>query len=121
MSKHPIVHVELSAKDRKQTASFYESVFGWEMQHIDEMNYTTFGTGEGEVGGGLNPVSENYPQGTVVLYIGTEDIDATLKAVEAQGGQTLTPKTEIPGFGWSAHFRDPAGNMVGLYTGMEQS
>lgn len=120
MSKHPIVHVEFSAEDRKKSASFYQTVFGWEMQHMDEMNYTTFSTGEGELGGGLNPVSEDYPAGTVVNYIGTEDIEATLAEVEANGGKTVMPKMEIPGFGWSALFQDPGGNLVGLYTGMEQ-
>jgi predicted enzyme related to lactoylglutathione lyase len=47
MSDHKIVHIELSAKDRKALSKFYAEVFGWEMKHIDEMNYTTFKAGDG--------------------------------------------------------------------------
>ena len=81
------------------------------------MNYATFESGEG-VGGGLNPVQETYPAGTTAVYIGTDDIDATLEKIEANGGKTLVPKSEIPDMGWYAFFSDPTGNMIGLYTDM---
>lgn len=73
------------------------------------------------MGGGLNPVSENNPAGTVSVYIGTDDIEATLAKIEANGGKTLMPKSEIPQTGWFAFFQDPSGNNVALYTAMEQS
>jgi predicted enzyme related to lactoylglutathione lyase len=118
MSKHPIVHVEISAEDRKALANFYSTVFGWNMQHIDEMSYTTFSTGEGEVGGGLNPVTDENPVGTVLVYIGTDDIEASLAEIEAHGGQLVAPKMEIPNMGWFAVFKDPAGNTMALYKDM---
>ena len=74
--------------------------------------------GGDELGGGLNPVSEQNPAGSVVVYIGTDDIAASLADVESNGGHAVMPKTEIPGFGWFGMFTDPTGNMVGLYTGM---
>jgi predicted enzyme related to lactoylglutathione lyase len=76
------------------------------------MNYTTFDA-EG-VGGGFNPVQENNPAGTVLVYIQTDDIEATLAKVEAHGGKTVMPKYEIPTVGWMAIFRDPTGNNVAL-------
>lgn len=118
MSKHPIVHVEISASDRKATADFYSTVFGWEMRHIDEMDYTTFATGENEVGGGLNPVTDENPVGTILVYIGTDDIEASLADIEANGGQLVAPKMEIPNMGWFAVFKDPAGNTMALYKDM---
>lgn len=122
MSKHPIVHVEISSKDRRESADFYSKVFGWEMQHIDDMSYTTFTSGgEGEVGGGLNPVTDENPAGTVTVYIGTDDIEATLADIEANGGQTIMPKTEIPNMGWFAFFKDPTGNTLALYKDMGMS
>lgn len=114
----PIVHVEISAEDRQESADFYAKIFGWEMQHHDEMNYTTFSTGQENMGGGLNPVSDDIPAGTVVVYIGSEDIEADLEKIEAHGGQTLVPKTEIPQMGWFAWFKDPSGNTLALYTNM---
>jgi predicted enzyme related to lactoylglutathione lyase len=54
----------------------------------------------------------------VVIYIDTDDIDEMLGRIEAAGGKTLLPKTEIPGMGWFAFFADPTGNRIGLYTTM---
>ena len=117
MSKHPIVHIEFSAKDREEAGKFYSEAFGWQVQQIPDMNYATYETGEG-VGGGLNPVSDEYPAGTVAVYIGTDDIEASLKKVEELGGKTVVPKMEVPGMGWMAFFNDPTGNMVGLWKDM---
>jgi predicted enzyme related to lactoylglutathione lyase len=114
MKGHSIVHVELSARDRKALGQFYSQVFGWELQHMDEMNYTTFTAGDG-VGGGFNPITAENPAGTITIYIGTDDIAASLSAVEQAGGTILVKETEIPNTGWFGMFRDPQGNMVGLY------
>lgn len=121
MSTHPIVHIEISATDHKKSAEFFHNVFGWQTQNIDEMNYSTFSTGENEVGGGFNPAPENMPVGTTCVYVGTDDIDATLSLIEANGGKTIRPKDEIPGMGWFALFQDPGGNLLGLYTAMMQA
>jgi hypothetical protein len=114
MSEHPIVHVEFAAPDQLAAGRFYADLFGWKIQHMPEFNYVTFDTGAG-LGGGINPVSESYPAGTVVFYVGTQDIEATLKKAEGLGAKTLMEKMEVPGMGWMAMFRDPAGNMVGLW------
>jgi uncharacterized protein len=114
MKNHSIVHIELSATDRKTLGQFYSKVFGWELQHIDEMNYTTFKAGDG-VGGGFNPVTDENPAGTVTVYIDTDDVTASLNAVEQAGGTILVKETEIPNTGRFGLFRDPQGNMVGLY------
>jgi len=118
MSKHPVVHIEFSSQDLGESGDFYSQVFGWKVQQIPEMNYAMF-EAEGGPGGGFNPVSENYPAGTVSVYIQTDDIDATLAKIEEAGGKTLVPKSEIPNTGWFAFFSDPSGNQVALYTAME--
>lgn len=119
MTKHPFVHIEFSARDRLEAAKFYGAVFGWETQDMPEMNYTTFDTGEGP-GGGFNPVGDQIQAGDVFVYIGTDDIDATLAKIVAQGGKTVVPKSEIPGVGWFAFFNDPTGNMVALFTALQE-
>ena len=73
---------------------------------------------QGGIGGGFNPVDENTPAGSVVAYVGTDDIPGSLKKAESLGAKTLMPKTEIPGVGWFGIFMDPTGNRVGLYTSM---
>ena len=113
MSKHTIAHIELSAKDRKVSKKFYAEVFEWKFQDYEEMNYTTFETGEG-VGGGFSPVGEDNPAGTVTVYIQTDDVTASLAKVTAAGGTVLMTEQEIPNVGKFGTFRDPSGNMVGL-------
>ena len=118
MSKHAFVHIEISAIDLAATGKFYTDLFGWDVQHMPEMNYTTFETGSG-VGGGFNPVNENMPAGITTVYVETEDIDATLAKAEKLGGKTVVPKTEIPGMGWFALFSDLTGNKIGLFTALQ--
>ena len=114
MSNHPIVHIEFAAPDQKAAGKFYSGLFGWKIEAFPEFNYYTFDTGAG-VGGGINPVSESYPVGTIVFYVGTDDIEATLKKAESLGAKTLMEKMEVTGMGWMGMFRDPAGNMIGLW------
>jgi predicted enzyme related to lactoylglutathione lyase len=120
MSKHPIVHVEFSAKDREAAGKFYGEIFGWKIEQMPQMNYATFDA-EGGPGGGFNPLSDENPAGTVTVYIETDDIDATLAKISAKGGKVVAPKAEIPGYGWFGIFADPTGNKVGLYTAMPRS
>lgn len=112
--EHKIVHIELSASDRKALSKFYADVFGWEIQDIDDLNYSTFKAGDG-VAGGFNPVSDQNPAGTVTIYIETDDIPASLKEVQKAGGTILMPEMEIPRTGTFGLFRDPQGNMIGLF------
>lgn len=117
MSKHPLVHVEFSSKDTEGSGKFFSDVFGWNVVQMPEMNYATFETGEG-IGGGFNPVTDEYPAGTVTVYINTDDIEATLAKIEKHGGKTIAPKMEVSEMGWMALFTDPSGNMIGLWTEM---
>ena len=117
MSSHPIDYVELSADDPEAAGKFYANLFGWKIKHRPELNYTTFEAKPGP-DGGFNPVSEGHKAGEVLVYIATDDIDATLAKVESLGGKTVVPKTAIPAVGWFGVFTDPTGNRLALFTGM---
>ena len=117
MSKRNIVHVEIPAVNVEGAGKFYESLFGWKLQHMPEMNYTMWEDGTG-AGGGFPQVSEENPAGQVLVYIASDDIDADLKKVEKLGGKVLHPKTEIPQMGWYGVFQDPTGNVLAVYTSM---
>ena len=114
MSDHKIIHIEISATDRNALGMFYSKVFGWELEDFEGMDYTTFKAGEG-VGGGFNPVTEENPQGTVLIYIETDDVTASLKEVQDAGGTILSTEMEIPNTGKFGVFRDPQGNTIGLF------
>ena len=51
----------------------------------------------------------------LVITIDVEDIDASLDAIERNGGQMAVPKMAIPKMGWSAYFKDPDGVIMGLF------
>jgi predicted enzyme related to lactoylglutathione lyase len=119
-AKHKLVHFEVPVNNSKEAGEFYSSVFDWQMQYMEQFDYTTFSTGP-ETGGGFITIGNpNNPAkvGDVLVYISTDDIDATLAQVEKSGGKTVDPKMEIPGVGWMAVFTDPTGNRIGLFTGL---
>ena len=120
MTDHPIVHIELSALDSKASAKFYGDTFNWKINHMEGMDYYTWAPESGP-GGGFIPVTEENPVGTILLYIQVADIEAKLSQIEENGGQTLTPKSEIPGVGHFAIFADPTGNKVGLFTPLDNN
>lgn len=115
----PIVHIDLVATDPAQSAQFYADVFGWERQYDEYFDYHMFsappGPGGGFVQAGTSMGMENNIN-QPLIYLGSDDIDASLARIEAHGGKQITGKTEIPGVGWFAVFADPAGNRMGLFT-----
>ena len=117
MTSFPVIHLEISASDTKAAAEFYSKVFGWKIETEETMNYVQFLAEEGGIGGAFTEVDDNNPAGTLVPYVTSDDIEASLEKIGANGGSTVVPKTEIPGFGHFAVFTDPTGNKVGLYSG----
>ncbi len=120
MPNHPIAHLELSAKDPAAASEFYSKLFGWKIQHNEQFNYYIFEGEGGPRGGFVTADEKEHHAGEVVVYIGTDDIDGSLRRVEELGGKVLHPKTEIPGIAWWALFADPTGNRLGLYTRMRR-
>ena len=119
MSKHPVVHIEIAAKDPKATGQFYAQAFGWETTTDPNFDYVMFDDKPGPGGGFPKVDNEMYKPGDVVVYIDSDDIDASLKQIVALGGKALSPKTEIPGMGWFAFFADPNGNRLALFQAMK--
>jgi predicted enzyme related to lactoylglutathione lyase len=119
VAHHPIVFFDFPATDPKAASTFYAEVFGWKITIDPSVGYHMFQTGGGP-GGGFTKTGKSFAPfaieiGKPLVYIRTDDIEATLDTITAQGGKTLQPKTEFPG-GAFAYFADPAGNIVGLHT-----
>lgn len=104
-------------------SAFYAEALGWKLQTNDQFDYTMF-SAEGGPGGGFVSTDPSGPApGTIgkpLIYLASDDIDASLATIEAHGGKTVQPKMEIPGIGWFAVFTDPSGNTLALYTDMNQ-
>ncbi len=117
MATYPVNHLEIAASDPNAAAEFYKAVFGWKIEVDEAMNYVQFVAEEGGIGGAFTELSENNPAGTVLAYVTTDDIEASLAKIEANGGKAIMPKTEIPGVGWFGVFADATGGTLALYTG----
>jgi uncharacterized protein len=115
MTPHTIAHIEISAEDAPESAAFYHEVFGWEIATNPVHNYVTFQAASGLRGGFADPKEPTYEHGRVLVYLATDDIDATLAIIEAHGGKTEHPKVEIPHVGEWAVFTDPVGNRLALF------
>jgi predicted enzyme related to lactoylglutathione lyase len=115
MSNHPIAHIEIPVMNPNEAGTFYHDVFGWKIETNLAHNYVTFEAEGGLRGGFAGPAEPTYKQESLLVYLATDDIDATLATIEAHGGKTEIPKTEIPHIGWWAVFTDPAGNRLGLF------
>jgi predicted enzyme related to lactoylglutathione lyase len=122
-----VVHFEIPADDVERAKDFYGSIFGWELQtmQMGQGEYTTvkttavdeqtqMPTEPGAINGGMmqrDPSVTTAP----VITIDVAGIDDALKQIEDQGGSVITPRTPIPGMGAFAYFKDPEGNVLGLW------
>ena len=122
-----VVHFEIPVDDAARAREFYGSAFDWDLSVADMGGgnmYTTvtttaideatrLPTEPGAINGGLMQRSADTP--APVVTIGVTSIDESLKKVEAEGGSTVQPRTEIPDMGAYAYFKDSEGNVVGLW------
>lgn len=111
-----ISHVELFSRDPQNSSRFYSEVFGWQCNEYEIAGkpYMGFTPPNGIVPGGFRKLEEGDNTGTV-NYFKIFDIDATLKRIKERGGEIVLDKTLLPGIGWIARFRDPFGNLMGLF------
>ena len=78
---------------------------------VDEQTHLP--TEPGAINGGMMQRDERTP--APVITIDVDGIDDALKEIEAGGGTTVTPRPAIPGIGAFAYFKDPEGNVMGLW------
>lgn len=126
MEGRPIVHMEIVTGNLEAADKFYAEAFGWNINVDQTFNYHMFQAGSGQAGAFMTPHEDTpqypgYKTGEVLLYIGSDDIEADLTKIEELGGKVLYPKMEIPGTGWMAVFTDPTGSRLALFTPMPRS
>ena len=108
---NPVVWFEVMGKGGAELRSFYGDLFEWEFDVMENMDYGMVAASEGRgIPGGVG----KGESGRVTFYVSTTDIDGALKQAEGLGGETLMPRTELPGGTILAMFADPEGNAVGL-------
>jgi len=108
-----ISYLFLPAVDVHQSAAFYEQIFGWEI-HGRDTDHPGFDDGTGHLSGAWVTDQAIAREPGVLLYIYVDRIDEIIQQIETHGGEIV--KAPYPeGNLWVATFRDPAGNVIGLW------
>ena len=112
---NPFVHIELTTSDVGKAKSFYKSLFDWKLKDIDMgggQTYTMVDVGDG-TGGGMFEM----PGAPIawIPYAAVKDVAKSTDKARSLGATILKEKSEVPGMGWFAIFRDPTGAMIALW------
>lgn len=108
----------INADDVPRARRFYENVFGWKFEPWGPPNFYLIETGKEKVtaiGGLLEERRELVPGGRMIGFecsIGVDHIDATIRAIEANGGKIVMAKFQIPTVGSGVYFQDTEGNVA---------
>jgi predicted enzyme related to lactoylglutathione lyase len=109
---HTIDYIEIYVDDVATAKAFYREAFGWQFNDYgDTYSGIQAPDGDGELGG--ITVGDTRGQSPLVLMI-SEDLDGSLEAVRAAGGEVVEGPFDYPG-GRRFHFRDPSGNVLGVF------
>lgn len=106
---------ELMTTDAATAEAFYDAVVGWNIQPgMPEKNgYGFIANPDGGMTGGVleltKDMTEHGARPCWLGYIGVDDVDASLKAIEAAGGKCLMTATDIPMAGRVAMVADCCG------------
>jgi predicted enzyme related to lactoylglutathione lyase len=107
-----VSYLRIPAQDPKATAAFYQSVFGWTVD-LDRPD-PSFEDGTGHVIGHFVDDQAVAGETGIRPYVYVDSVDAALEKVATHGGSTVTapyPEGDLT----VATFRDPAGNVVGVW------
>jgi predicted enzyme related to lactoylglutathione lyase len=112
-SNGKICYIEIPATDIALSAGFYRQVFGWNIRTRGDGS-VAFDDGVGEVSGTWVKGRPPAAQPGFMIYVMVDSVENTVDAVKAAGGEIAQPIGGDPGE-ITARFRDPGGNVVGLY------
>jgi hypothetical protein len=108
-----ICYIEMPATDVARSADFYKKVFGWNIRKRGDGS-VAFDDTTGQVSGSW--ILKRPPSAVpgLLFYIMVDSVTAAVDVVTANGGELVQPiGADAPEI--TARFRDPGGNVIGLY------
>jgi len=108
-----ITYLHIPAADVRQAAAFYRDVFGWHINNPDS-DRPSFDTVGGRLSGAWVSDHLTATEPGLLPYIYVDHVQDTIEQIRTHGGEIVTsPFPE--GLLTVATFRDPAGNVIGLW------
>ena len=109
---HAIDYVEISVRDLATAKRFYGAAFGWQFNDYGP-GYAGIRGADREMGGLAK--ADNVATGGPLVVLFSRDLDATLAAVRAAGGEVVKKPYSFPG-GRRFHFRHLSGNELAVWS-----
>ena len=107
---------ELMTPDPAAAKRFYDAVVGWEIGEdsvAPGVEYRMIGRSDGGNAGGVLTLTDEMVAGGArpiwLGYLHTGDVDATVAAIQADGGKVMMAPWDQPGVGRLAMVTDPSG------------
>lgn len=108
-----ICYVQIPATDIARSVDFYRGIFGWDVRTRDDGS-VSFDDTVGQVSGSWVLGRPPAAVASLMIHIMVDDMQATVDAIVAEGMEIVRPiGADAPEI--TAWFRDPAGNVIGLY------
>jgi predicted enzyme related to lactoylglutathione lyase len=108
-----ICYIEMPTTDVNRSADFYAKVFGWKIRRRGD-GATAFDDTTGQVSGAFRLDRSASDTPGLLIYVMVDSVTAACEAVIANGGAIVQPVgADHPEI--TARFRDPGGNVLGLY------
>ena len=111
-----ITHIEIPVSDNERAKSFYNALFGWQIEEYPGFEGYPMWRAPNQVSGGALVAREGdftQPRSTIEV----DSIEETLRAAETSGGKVIQGREPIDDSSWFAVMEDPDGNRIGLYEG----
>jgi predicted enzyme related to lactoylglutathione lyase len=109
-----IRYLQIPAADVEASAGFYETVFGWGTRENRD-GERAFDDPSGHVSGtwvlGRTPAREPG----VLVWVLVDSVEVTLEKITKAGGEVVSPISPQHEGEAVAAFRDPAGNVLGIF------
>ena len=108
-----ICYIVMPAIDVNQSSAFYSNVFNWSIRHREDGS-VSFDDSVTEVSGTW--VTDRKPANdeSIIIYIMVANAEKTILSIVENGG-AITQQIGKDFLEVTAHFSDPAGNILGIY------
>jgi uncharacterized protein len=108
-----ICYMELPSRDVQESSSFYQEIFQWNVRSRSDGS-AAFDDSIGEVSGTWRTDRKPSTEIGVLIHIMVDDIEVTMQKIKKLGG-TIVQEVGMDLPEITAWFRDPSGNLFGLY------
>ena len=108
-----ICYLEIPAVDIARSSEFYSKSFGWKTRRRGD-GAVAFDDATGAVSGPWTVGRASSPQPGLLIYIMVDDAEKSVEIIKTNGGEIVQAiGGDAPEI--TARFRDPAGNVLGIY------